>query len=155
MTATPLQLAPQDFVRSYDLIDTIDATIPTRAQPGEPGTHWVARGLLAETCAQLLGRPIALEYYEKHQVVFISARLSLAATVLSSDPFGALLGVDLLISRVSGRWALLSGDRMLGSGLQLPSPAYLAGLVAESYASGRETVGGPCRAPVARPKYLW
>ena len=51
MTPTTPELRPDDF-RPYDLPDTLDTNIPTRRVPGEPGIHWVARGLLAETCAR-------------------------------------------------------------------------------------------------------
>ena len=37
-------LAAQDFVGTYPLGDSVEASIPAKAEPGEPGIHWVARG---------------------------------------------------------------------------------------------------------------
>ena len=116
MTPHQHELIPDHFTRSYDLAPTVDSTIPNRAHPGEPGTHWVARGLMVETCAQMLGRPVRLEYSEHEHVTFVSALVSLASSILTSDPLGALLSVDLLISRHTGRWALLVQERMVGAG---------------------------------------
>src|SRR5829696_8549049 len=125
MTPPQHELIPDHFIRSSNLAPTVDSVIPNRAQPGEPGTHWVARGLMVETCTQMLGRPVRLEYSEHEHVTYVSALVSLASSILTSDPLGALLSVDLLISRYTGRWALLAPDRMVGTGPCLPSPSHL------------------------------
>jgi hypothetical protein len=148
------ELQPDDFFRTYNLPDTVEAMIPTSAQPGEPGSHWVARGLLSETCAQLLGRPVHLDYVEKEKVLFISADVSLASTVVSADPLGTTVAVGLIIARTTGHWALFYNDRMLVSGNQLPSPTYLAGVVSAAYDAGRSPLP-TCREMPERPKYLW
>lgn len=59
MTGPTLELSPQDFTSTYPLPDGVESLIPTCAQPDEPGAHWVARGLLVETCARLLARPLS------------------------------------------------------------------------------------------------
>ena len=155
MTTTTPDLLAADFQRTYDLAPTLDSTIPTSAQPGEPGSHWVARGLLTETAAQLLGRPVRLEYFEHQAVVFISAYVSLAASILTSDPLGTVTAVDLIINRDSGRWALLANGRMAGNGSHVPSPAQLAGLVLADFCDRRSPGTTTCRGPVERPKHLW
>ena len=155
MTTTIPDLVPDDFVRSYDLAPTVDSMVSNRAKPGEPGTHWVARGLMVETCVQMLGRPVRLEYSEHEHVTFVSALVSLASSILTSDPLGALLSVDLLISRATGRWALLVQDRMIGTGPCVPSPSHLAGLVLADHHDRRSPITATCRGPVERPKHLW
>ena len=155
MTTTIPDLVPADFVRSYDLAPTVDSMVANRAKPGEPGTHWVARGLMTETCAQLLGRPVRLEYYEQEHVVSVSAQVSLASSILTSDPLGTIVCVDLLIVRASGRWALLFQDRMIGTGAHVPSPSHLAGLVSADHHQRRSAVTETCRGPVEQPKHLW
>lgn len=155
MTSTTPELLAADFARPYNLAPTVDSTIPNHVQPDEPGAHWVARGLMAETCAQLLARPVRLEYREHESVTFVSAYVSLASSILTSDPLGTVACVDLLIGRASGRWALLSGDRMIGTGSHVPSPRQLAGLVLADHHTQRSAVTATCRAPVAQPKPLW
>src|SRR5215203_6023332 len=91
------ELKAEDFVRSSDLA--------RRGQPGEPGAHWVARGLLTETCTRLLGRPLSLGYQDYPQAMtVISVHLSLASTVLSTDRADAVVAVKLLMNRDTGRW---------------------------------------------------
>lgn len=155
MTPQQHELIPDHFTRSYDLAPTVDSTIPNQAQPGEPGTHWVARGLMVETSAQMLGRPVRLDYHEREHLTFISAYVSLESSILSSDPLGAVMVVDLLIGRSTGRWTLTVQERMIGTGLYVPSPSHLAGLVAADHHQRRSPITATCRGPFERPKYLW
>ena len=155
MTRQIPELRAEDFVRSYDLAPTVDSTIPTQARPCEPGAHWVARGLMTETCAQLLGRPVRLEYFEHQHLTYVTAHVSLASTILSSDPLGAVVAVDLILGRPGGRWALLFTDRLIGTGAYLPSPRYLAGLVAADHDARRRPCTQTCRGTVERPTHLW
>lgn len=154
MTTTADQLLPDDF-RPYNLIPTTDSTIPTRALPGEPGSHWVARGLMVETCAQLLGRPVRLEHYLHEHLTYISAHVSLASSILASDPLGAVVAVDLMIGRDTRRWALIFQNRIIGTGQDLPSPRHLAGLAATVLDDRRRPITDTCRGPVERPSHLW
>jgi hypothetical protein len=126
-------LSPQDFTPTYSLPDSVKATIPVTAQPGEPGIHWVARGLLTETCARLLARPVGLDHHEGRCLTFVSATVSMASTVASPEPRDALAAVDLLLDRRGGRWVLTFRDRIVGTGGCLPSPSSLAELVAIAY----------------------
>ena len=79
-------LAPQDFTPTYSLPDSVEATIPVTAQPDEPGIHWVARGLLAETCARLLARPVSLDHHERRCLTFVSATVSRRPTPATCWP---------------------------------------------------------------------
>ena len=144
MSAQQHELIPDHFLRSYDLAPTVDSTVPNRAQPGEPGSHWVARGLLVETCGQLLGRPVRLEYCQHEHLTVISVYVSLACSILTSDPLGAVISVDLLIGRSTGRWALLVQDRMLGTGPHLPSPSHLTRLVSADRRAAAKKDGKRC-----------
>ena len=153
ISPTP-DLVPQDFVRDYTLPDGVDAMISTSPEPDEPGIRWVARGLLTETCARLLGRPVGLDYLEKQHITFVSATVSLASSVLSSSPCEVLVAVDLLLNRDTGWWVLGFRDRMVATGRHLPSPSHLAELVAAEHDRGRRPL--PVRrGPVAEPKHLW
>lgn len=154
MRITALDLAPQDFVASYELPDGVDAMIPTSPQPDEPGLHWVARGLLAETCLRLLGRPVSLDYLDKQHITFVSATVSLASTVLSANPCDVLVAVDLLLNRDTGSWALGFRDRMIATGPCLPSPSQLAELVSVEHDRGRRPLEVR-QGPVEQPKHLW
>ena len=153
MTPTTAELRPDDF-RSYTLPDSLDATIPTGPVPGEPGIHWVARGLMVETCAQLLGRPISLDLYDHPHTVFIQALISLSSTVLSTEPLGDLASVELVVVKQDSRWALIVDNRLLAMGLNVPSPAHLAGVVAADH-HRRRSAQPTCRGPVTPPKHLW
>ena len=103
MTPTTPDLRPEDFVANYNLPDSLDATIPTRHQPGEPGIHWVARGLMVETCAQLLGRPISVDLHDHPNTAFIQALISLASTVLSTEPLDDRATVELVVAKQDSR----------------------------------------------------
>ena len=153
MTPTTPDLRPDDF-RPYTLPDSLDTTIPTRCVPGEPGIYWVARGLMAETCAQLLGRPISLDLLDHQSTVFVHALISLSSTVLSAEPFGDLTTIELVVAKQDSRWALIVDNRLLAIGTNVPSPAHLAGLVAASDHQ-RRSPQPPCRGPVTPPKHLW
>ena len=153
MTPTSAELRPDDF-RSYTLPDSLDATIPTCPVPGEPGIRWVARGLMVETCAQLLGRPISLDLYDHPHTVFIQALISLSSTVLSTEPLGDLASVELVVVKQDSRWALIVDNRLLAMGINVPSPAHLAGLVAADH-HRRRSAEPTCRRPVTPPKHLW
>jgi hypothetical protein len=155
MTIPPPELRPEDFTRTYDLPDTLTAGIPTCAQPGEPGSHWVARGLMAECCALLLARPLNLDHIEHPHTLFITATISLASTVLSSDPVGHVACVDLVVIEHSHQWALILDNRLLAVGRHLPSPHHLASLVQAAYLAGRSAEPDTCRGPVPRPRHLW
>jgi hypothetical protein len=155
MTPQRPELIPDHFARSYDLAPTVDSTIPNRTQPGEPGTHWVARGLMVETCAQMLGRPVRLDHHERENVTYVTAYVSVASSIVTSDPLGAVIAVDLLISRSSGRWTLIAQDRIVGTGPCVPSPSHLAGLVLTDHHQRRSPITATCRGPVERPKNLW
>jgi hypothetical protein len=153
MTPNTPELRPDDF-RPYTLPDSLDTTIPSRSVSGEPGIHWVARGLMAETCAQLLGRPISLDLLDHGNTVFINALISLSSTVLSAEPLGDLTNVELVVAKQDSRWALLDDNRLLGLGINVPSPAYLASLVAADD-HRRRSPQPICRGPVTRPTHLW
>jgi hypothetical protein len=155
MTPTAPELRPEDFVGSYNLPDSLEATIPTGHEPGEPGIYWVARGLLAETCAQLLGRPISLDLLDHPHTVFIHALISLASTVLSAEPLGDVASVELVVVKHNSRWALIVDNRLLAMGLNVPAPAHLAGLVAANHHQRRSAAQPTCRGPVTPPKHLW
>jgi hypothetical protein len=155
MTPQKYELIPDHFTRSYDLAPTVDSTISNRAQPGEPGAHWVARGLMVETCAQMLGRPVRLDYREREHVTYATAYVSVASSIVTSDPLGAVIAVDLLISRSSGRWTLIVQDRVVGTGPYMLSPSHLAGLVLADHHQRRSPSTATCRGPVERPKHLW
>jgi hypothetical protein len=147
-------LAPQDFVGTYPLDDSVEATIPTTAQPGEPGIHWVARGLLTETCARLLARPISLDCIQQRHTTFVSAIVSLDSTVLSKDPRDVLVVVDLVLNRRTGRWILTCRDRIIAAGDCLPSPSHLAELVAIDYDHRRQPLD-PSQEAAIRSEHLW
>ena len=147
---TPDDLDPQDFTGTYPLPDGVEATIPTTAQPGEPGIHWVARGLLTESCARLLARPVSLDYHKRRCLTFVAATMSLAATVLSTDPRDVLATVELLLDRRTGRWVLTFRDRLIATGRYLPSPSALAELVAVEHDRRRRPLD-----PAALPEPLW
>jgi hypothetical protein len=153
MTPTTAELRPDHF-RPYTLPDSLEATIPTCPVPGEPGIHWVARGLMVETCAQLLGRPISLDLYDHAHTVFIQALISLSSTVLSAQPLGDLASVELVVVKQDSRWALIVDNRLLAMGVNLPSPAYLAGLVAADH-HRRRSAQPTRRGPVTPPEHLW
>jgi hypothetical protein len=153
MTPTTPELRPDDF-RPYTLPDSLDATIPTRCVPGEPGIHWVARGLIAEACAQLLGRPISLDLLDHPDTVFIHALICLSSTVLSAEPLGDVTTVELVVAKQDSRWALIVDNRLLGLGINVPSPAHLGGLVAAGD-HRRRSAEPTCRGPVTRPTHLW
>ena len=153
MTPTTADLRPDDF-RPYDLPDSLDAAIPTHAVPGEPGIHWVARGLIAETCAQLLGRPISLDLLDHPHTVFIHALISLASTVLSAEPLDDIASVELIVVKQDSRWALIADNRLLAIGVNVPSPAHLAGLIAADD-HRRRSAQPNCRGPVTPPTHLW
>ena len=153
MTPSTPELRPDDF-RPYDLPECLDTSIPTRTVPGEPGIHWIARGLIAETCAQLLGRPISLDLLDHPNTVFIHALISLASTVLSAEPLGDLTTVELVVVKQDSRWALLADNRLLGLGINVPSPAHLAGLVASDH-HRRRSAQPTRRGPATRPTHLW
>ena len=127
---------------------------PPRPVPGEPGIHWVARGLMVETCAQLLGRPISLDLYDHPHTVFIQALISLSSTVLSTEPLGNLASVELVVVKQDSRWALIVDNRLLAMGINVPSPAHLAGLAAADH-HRRRSAQPTCRRPVTPPKHLW
>ena len=126
-------LVPDDFTRTYTLGSTVEASIPTAARPGEPGIHWVARGLLVETGARLLAEPVSVDCVEKRQITFVSVVLSLAATTVAPQAGDVLVTVELLLDRRSGRWGLTFADRLVGTGPWLPSPRWLAEQVAQAH----------------------
>jgi hypothetical protein len=153
MTPTTAELRPDDF-RSYTLPDSLNATIPTGPVPGEPGIHWLARGLMVETCAQLLGRPISLDPYDHPHTVLIQALISLSSTVLSTEPLDDLASVELVVVKPDSRWTLIVENRLLAMGINVPSPAHLAGLVAADH--HRRCSAQPTRrGPVTPPEHLW
>lgn len=154
MTIPPDDLQADDF-RSYQLPDSLDATIPLTAQPGEPGTHWLARGLMAEIYPRLLARPVTLQVIEHEHIVFISAVISLASTVLSGDPLGDLASVDLVLIKDTARWALMLQDRMTATGLHVPPPRHLAEIAHAAHASRRSALPDTCRGPMNPPSHLW
>ena len=154
MTIPPYDLQADDF-RSYRLPDSLDATIPAAAQPGEPGTHWLARGLMAELSQRMLARPITLQVVEHEHIVFISAVLSLASTVLSSDPLGNLISVDLVLIKHTARWALMLQDRMIATGGNVPPPRYLAEVADAVHVSRRSAQPDTCRGSSNPPSHLW
>ena len=153
MTPNTPELRPDDF-RSYTLSDSLDTTIASRTVPGEPGIHWVARGLMAETCARLLGRPISLDLLDHPNTVFTHALISLSSTVLSAESLGDVTTVELVVAKQDSRWALVVDNRLLGLGINVPSPAHLAGLVAADHYR-RRSPQPTCRGPVTRPTHLW
>lgn len=154
MTIPPYDLQADDF-RSYQLSDSLDATIPLTAQPGEPGTHWLARGLMAEIYPRLLARPVTLQVIEHEHIVFISAVISLASTVLSSDPLGDLASVDLILVKDTARWALMLQNRMIATGRDVPPPRYLADIAHAAQQSRRSALPDSCRGPMNPPSHLW
>jgi hypothetical protein len=109
---------------------------------------------MAETCAQLLGRPISLDLLDHPNTVFIHALISLSSTVLSGEPLDDLTTVELVVLKQDSRWALLLDNRLLALGINVPSPAHLAGLVAASDHL-RRSAQPICRGPVIPPKHLW
>lgn len=147
-------LAPQDFLGTYPLDDSVRATIPATAAPGEPGIYWVGRGLLVETCARLLGRPLSLDLLERQHITWVSVTISLASTVVSADPRDVLLGVELVLDRRTGRWVLSSMDRIIGTGPCLPSPSHLAELVAVEHDRRRRPLD-LSQGPEALPEPPW
>lgn len=110
-------LVPVDFTRDYE--PTSDLAIP------EPGICWVARGLMVETCARLLGRPMSLELYALGHLAVISLRVA-----VFGEP---VLFVDLTIGTDSGRWSLVVDDRVVDAGWHVPSPRQLADLVLDDH----------------------
>lgn len=154
MTTGIPDFRPDDFLRTYELHDSLESMIPTGAEPDEPGTHWVARGLMAESCARLLGRPLTLDFFSRQKLVVISAGISLASTVLSTNPLDMVATVDLFLSVDSGRWALVLQNRMISIGTHLPSPAQLADEVLAAYCGRRGPQPDTCRA-VTPPSHLW
>ena len=153
MTPATPELRADDF-RSYTLLDSLETSIPSRTVPGESGIHWVARGLMVETCAQLLGRPVSLDLLDHPNTVFIRALISLSSTVLSAEPLDDLTTVELVVAKRDSRWALIVDNRLLGIGVNVPSPAHLAGVVADSDYQ-RRSAEPPCRGTVTPPKHLW
>ena len=153
-TLPPYDLRADDF-RSYQLPDSLDATIPVQPQPGEPGTHWLARGLMAELYPRLLARPVTLQVIEHEHTVFISAVLSLASTVFSDDPLGHLTSVDLALVKHTARWALMLNDRMIATGQYSPPPRYLADIAHAAHLNRRSAMPDTCRGPVDPPSHLW
>jgi hypothetical protein len=155
VTIPPYDLRADDFTRTYDLPESLTANIPPLAQPGEPGAHWLARGLMAETCARMLARPVNLDLIEQPHTIFISALISLASTVLSSDPLGDVVSIELVLVKHTRQWALIYRDRMIAVGVDVPAPAYLADLVHAAHLHGRTAPTDTCRGPVHPPKHLW
>jgi hypothetical protein len=154
MAIPSYDLRADDF-RPYQLPLSIAGTIPPIPWPEEPGTHWLARGLMAETCQRLLARPINLEYTEHEHIIFISAVMSLASAVWSTDPLGDLLSADLILVKRTGRWALILQNRMIATGPHVPPPRYLADLVGAAYDARRSPAPDSCRGPATPPSHLW
>jgi hypothetical protein len=155
MTIPPPELRPEDFTRTYDLPESLTASIPPLSQPGEPGSHWLARGLMAETCARMLARPMNLDLIEQAHTIFVSALISLASTVLSSDPLGDVVSIELVLVKHSRQWALIYRDRMIAAGINVPAPAYLADLVHTAHLHRRTAQTDTCRGAAHPPKHLW
>lgn len=130
-------LRPEDFLNPYDLLDPVDSTIPTSGRPDEPPTHWTARGLLAETCDRLTAHPVSLGVREQ------SDRTILTATVLldrdtdpaQEDPHD-ILTVRVELPRTTGHWVLTLNRTVIGEGVCLPSPRWLADRVETAYREG-------------------
>ena len=154
MTIPPYDLRADDF-RDYHLPPSITGDVSPIPWPDEPGTHWLARGLMAETTRRLLARPIALELTEQKHTTSIAAVMSLASTVWSTDPLGDLLSADLILVPRTGRWALILQNRMIATGLHVPSPRYLADLVHVAYDARRRPAPDTCRGPATPPTHLW
>jgi hypothetical protein len=153
-TPPPYDLCADDF-RDYRLPPSIAGNVPPALCLGEPGTHWLARGLTVETTARLLARPVAVEVTEQEHLTVISAVISLASAVWSTDPLGDLLSADLILVPRTRRWALIVQDRMTATGLNVPSPRYLADLVHEAYDARRRPAPDTCRGPATPPSHLW
>jgi hypothetical protein len=154
MTSEPYDLRADDF-RDYHLPPSIAGNVSSLPWPDEPGAHWLARGLMAETSQRLLARPVALELTEQQHVTVISAAMSLASIVWSTDPVGDLLSVDLILIPRTDRWALIVQNRMIATGLHVPSPRYLADLVHAAYDARRSPEPDVRRGPVIPPSHLW
>lgn len=154
MTIPPYDVRADDF-RDYHLPPSITGDVSPLPWPNEPGTHWLARGLMAEVSRRLLARPIALELTEQEHVTVISAVMSLASTVWSTNPVGDLLSADLILVRRTDRWALIVQNRMIATGLRVPSPRYLADLVHAAYDARRSPEPDVRRGPVTPPSHLW
>ena len=154
MTIPPYDLQADDF-RDYHLPPSLTGDVSPLPRPDEPGTHWLARGLMAETSQRLLARPIALELTEQEHTTSISAVMSLASTVWSTDPLGDLLSADLILIPRTDRWALILQNRMIATGPDVPSPRYLADLVHAAYDARRIPAPDTCRGPVTPPSHLW
>ena len=155
MTIPPYDPRADDFVRSYDLPESLTTNIPPLKQRGEPGVHWLARGLMAEACARMLARPVNLDLIDQPHTIFVSALISLASTVLSSDPLGDVVSIELVLVKRTRQWALIYRDRMISAGIDVPAPAYLAGLVHAAHHHGRTAQTDTCRGTAHPPKHLW
>lgn len=119
-------LDPEDYLDSYDLPDTVTTTIPLTSQLHEPNAHWLARGLLTETCHRLNAQPRSLDHVEYSNLVFISARVIL--------PSGLVLTAELVLPRTGCRWTLRLNDHTIGSGAGLlPTPRWLADRIETAY----------------------
>ena len=154
MTIPPYDLRADDF-RDYHLPPSIAGNVSPLLCPDEPGTHWVARGLMAEVSRRLLARPIALELTGQEHLTVISAVMSLASTVWSTDPLSDLLSADLILIPRTDRWALILQNRMIATGPRTPSPRYLADLVHTAYDARRYPEPDVHRGPVPPPSHLW
>ena len=84
----------------------------------------------------------------------LHALICLASTVLSAEPLDDLTTVELVVAKHDSRWALIHDNRLLALGLGVPSPAHLAGLIADSD-HRRRSAQQTCRGPVAPPTHLW
>lgn len=92
--------------------------IPTRAPRGEPEAHWIARGLLTESCARLGGKPVGLDCIAYRHVTFIAAHLSLGSPLRAKQPIELIVTVGLLPHTPGDRWIL-----SLGGTTSAPAPA--------------------------------
>ena len=127
-------LDPEDFLDSYDLPDSVDTSIPRTAQLDEPTSHWMAPGLLAETCDRLGAEPLVLDYIENTHTTFISALLVLPSDFPATSVTEPVLTVDLVLPRTGCRWTLQLNDHTIGSGAGLlPSPRWLADRIETAY----------------------
>lgn len=130
-------LRPEDFTHRYDLPDSVDSTIPTSTRPDEPTAHWTARGILAETCDRLTGHPISLGVREQRRSTVLTATVLLD---LDTDPTGEdprdILTVRVQLSRSTGHWVLTLNRAVIGEGVLLPSPRWLADRVETAYHEG-------------------
>lgn len=125
----PSELDAEDYLDPYDLPDTVDTAVPRTAQDDEPTGHWVARGLIAETCDRLAARPLSLDYIEHPHITFISALMVLPSAHWTTTADGAetVLTAELVLPRTGCRWTLLLDDRIIGTGAGLlPTPCWLA-----------------------------